>query len=74
MIKKNDTVQEHFWAGAQVRRAISKICRCYGLVRRADAIRMACVLLAAADRPKMHAPPPPLDRPQVGRPKGRRGR
>ena len=62
--------QEHFWAGAQVQHAISKICRRYGLIRRADAMRMACVILA--DAPLLSTLPP-IDRPQVGRPRVPRG-
>jgi hypothetical protein len=66
--------QEHFWAGAQVRRAISKIIKRYGPMDRADAIRLACVVVGESDGPTLSAPPL-IDRPQVGRPKGQpRGR
>ena len=65
--------QEHFWAGAQVRKAISKILKRYGPMPRADAIRMALVLVAEAEGPTVSAPPP-IDRPPRGRPKVQRGR
>ena len=66
-------VQEHFWAGAQVQRAIRTIIKRYGLTCRADAIRLACVLVAEADGPLLAVRQPPAT-PQVGRPKAQRGR
>ena len=66
-------VQEHFWADAQVQRAIRTIGKRYGLMCRADAIRLACVLVAEADGPRLSVQQQPVS-PQVGRPKVRRGR
>jgi len=66
-------VQEHFWADGQVQRAIRKIIKRYGLTRRADAIRLACVLVAEADGPLLTVRQPPAT-PQVGRPRAQRGR
>jgi hypothetical protein len=64
-------IQEHFWADAQVQRAIRTISKRYGLMRRADAIRLACVLVAEADGP-LPVQQPPVS-PKVGRPKVQRG-
>ena len=73
--KSNDKpVQAHFWADGQVQRALRMIIKRYGLTCRADAVRLACVLVAEADGPILVAQQSPAS-PPIGRPKGRqRGR
>jgi len=66
--KINDKpVRVNVWADSQVQRAIRTIIKRYGLGCSADAVRLACVLVAEADGPILVARQQPASPPHVGR-------